>query len=250
MGTADKKASRLSTKLLQGLLVVVVLGVLAVVVLGGVLVAFLTESGPFGSGDEPKKGRAFEDPDEELRWLVAASEDLARLRAENLSSDELANEYMERLVEYLNALAIPLGMGEQSEETTTLIRLWMDENIYIAREHIEKGGDYHRALEILESSRDTDPTNERLSLEIEKVRSLRYMTASRFAAVENGMSEDEVREVLGPVYIHNIREYPEKQVLAWFYMREDGGAAGVFFEKRSGPYQVYMTEFDAVEKQE
>ena len=78
------------------------------------------------------------------------------------------------------------------------------------------------------------------------------MTEERFAQVKKKMTRDEVREILGQVMLSNLREYPERGVIGWFYRKEDGGAAAVYFrEKRKGDdnWVVYDTNFNAVKQQ-
>jgi hypothetical protein len=75
------------------------------------------------------------------------------------------------------------------------------------------------------------------------------MDETRWAAAKKGMTEDDVRRVLGQVNLHNIREYPDKDVVAWFYpTAEDGSAAAVWFQpnKKSGVLEVYQIKFEAI----
>jgi hypothetical protein len=76
------------------------------------------------------------------------------------------------------------------------------------------------------------------------------MTEEKFAVAEKGMSEADIRRVLGQVNLHNIREYPDKDVVAWFYpTAEDGSAAAVWFqpEKDTGALEVYQVKFKAID---
>ena len=59
-----------------------------------------------------------------------------------------------------------------------------------------------------------------------------------------------MREVLGPVNLRNLKEYPDRGVTAWFYLKEAGGAAGVYFRKKGGKLTVYKADFEAVKKQD
>ena len=38
--------------------------------------------------------------------------------------------------------------------------------------------------------------------------------------------------------------------MAWFYRREDTGAAGVWFEEKNGEMQAYRVEYDAIKPKE
>ena len=58
------------------------------------------------------------------------------------------------------------------------------------------------------------------------------------------------RRVLGQVNLHNVREYPDKDVVAWFYpTAEDGSAAAVWFQpaKDGGALEVYQIKFKAID---
>jgi hypothetical protein len=73
------------------------------------------------------------------------------------------------------------------------------------------------------------------------------MDAERFARVERGMSEDEVRLELGRVKPQNVRQTQDGETIAWLYPRESGAAAAVFFRKTpAGALEVWDTEFEAV----
>lgn len=152
-----------------------------------------------------------------------------------------------RLVDFINA--DPMVEGEEpSEMQLGAIRMKTDEDVDVAMEYIEKGGDYRKALDILESALRADPDNEKLKAQIEKTQAERYMTEERFASVEKGMGQDEVRSLLGQVLHHNVRDYEDQGVQAWFYVKEGGAAAAVFFRKSQGEWKVYRTDFNAVER--
>jgi len=129
------------------------------------------------------------------------------------------------------------------------LRLKSDEDMVLAQEYIKKGGDYRRAIEIYEVALIVDPGNEAVMAALEQAKADRFMAQERFAQVKKGMAEDEVKALLGQVNLHNIRDYPDKDVKAWFFPTlEDGSAAGVWFRmgKRSGVYEVYQAKYDAV----
>ncbi len=75
------------------------------------------------------------------------------------------------------------------------------------------------------------------------------MTEERFAQVRKGMTEQDVRAILGQVNLRNIRPYPERKVTAWFYpTAEDGAAAAVWFRMgKNDQLVVYDSKFEAVE---
>ena len=158
--------------------------------------------------------------------------------------------FAKSLVDFINAN--PIEEGKQaSEQQLGAIRMKSGEDMLIAKEYIDKGGDYRRAIEIYQTAMKIDPDNPKLKEALESAEKMRYMTEERFQNVQKGMTEDEVRQQIGQVNLRNIRKYPEKGVVAWFYPKDGGGAAGVYFDKdkKSGEYRVYEAKFDAVKPQ-
>ena len=165
--------------------------------------------------------------------------------------EDLADEFGHRLVMFINEDPIRSG-HEPTELQRAALRMKSDEDIALAQEYIDKGGDYRRAISIIEAARSVDPEYERLQEELERVQALRFMSEERFEQVERGMTKQEVRALLGQVNLLNRQEYPgdDRDVLAWFYPTAPGGAAaGVWFEKdrSTGLYRVYRRDFDALD---
>lgn len=161
---------------------------------------------------------------------------------------DLAEKFGLQLVTFINEDP-PVEGVPLSDLQKAAIRMKSGEDALLAQEYIDKGGDYRRAIEIYETALTVDTDNEEIQAKLEEAKALRYMTEDRFSAVKKKMTEDEVREILGAVNLRNIREYPERNVTAWFYPKEDNGAAGVYFEKdkKSGELRVYEAKYDAVE---
>ena len=161
---------------------------------------------------------------------------------------ENADDFMQELVAYLNA--DPMIEGEAvTERQVAALRMKSSEDMVVAEEYIDKGGDYQRAISIYENSLQVDPDNESLKAALEVAMDDRYMSEERFATAKKGMTQDEVREVLGQVNLYNIREYEDRGVTAWFYPSAEGGfAAAVWFKEnqRSGVPEAYQIKYDAV----
>jgi hypothetical protein len=158
----------------------------------------------------------------------------------------LSEELDHRLIDFINAN--PPVQGEKpAGRLLDAIRMKSDEDIALAHQFIEQGGDYRRAIEIDEAALAIDPDNPRLKQELESARAHRYMTADRFAQVKKGMTQEEVRSLLGSPNVRDVRDFPERGVTAWFYTKDaDGRAAAVWFSKESGASAVYLADFDAV----
>ena len=157
--------------------------------------------------------------------------------------NRVADEFSTALVEFINEHA-----GFEGDETNDVqaaaIRLKTDEDIELAREYVTKGGDYKRALDIVRNALMVDSDNEKLNETIAELEDLRYMDEDRFSLVKRGMSEAEVRAVIGQVFHGNVREQGE--VKYWLYAKEEGAAAGVYFREVRGQLTVYDTNFNAV----
>ncbi|HEX2222568.1 MAG TPA: hypothetical protein VHN15_00025 [Thermoanaerobaculia bacterium] len=162
--------------------------------------------------------------------------------------EALSLELGRRLVDFINSDP-PLAGEPLSERQKAALRMKSDEDIALARDYVERGGDYRRAIEIYEAALVVDPDYDRLRQELERARAERYMTRERFDQVKEGMSDAEVRALLGQPNLHNVREYKDKGVLAWFYPRDaSGAAAAVFFKKEGEQLEAYAMSFEALPK--
>lgn len=161
---------------------------------------------------------------------------------------QLTDEYGGRLVGALNAN--PMIEGEEpTEMQQALISMKSEEDLALASEWIEKGGDYKRAIEIYNAALAIDPDNDKVLAALAAAEDARYMKAELFEQVKKGMSPEQVKAILGQVNLHNIREYPDRNVVAWFYpTNEAGGAAAVWFResKKTGELEAYQIKFEAV----
>jgi len=186
--------------------------------------------------------------EEEAESVVEEIDYAAQITALESEIETLSDEFTTRLVGFLNA--DPMIEGEEpTERQRAALRMKSSEDIVLADEWIQKGGDYKRALDILNTAAMFDPDNPDLEAAIERAETERYMSAERFGLAEKGMTEDEVRAVLGQVNLLNVREYPDKDVVAWFFpTAEDGSAAAVWFQpdKDSGELRVYQVKYDAI----
>jgi hypothetical protein len=237
----------------------------------GALAVFALACGKGGEEGAAATGGAVVDSaarQAEWQWLEATKrtldqkrEELASLRdqaasgaavgpqidAINQDIAKLGDEHGRRLVEYINADP-PVAGEPVKPEQLAAIRMKSAEDILIAKEHIELGGDYRKAIDIYAASLLLDPDNPDLKAALADAQARRYMTAERFAAVKKGMGEAEVVRALGRPLARNIRDYPEKKVSAWYYTKnESGEAAGVFFNEKK---VVYSVDFNAVKQTE
>lgn len=234
---------------------------------GSLLLAILTGlAGTFGCGPSGETeggaetaGAVSPAADAEWSWLQETKKELDRRRtaiAGNSGSaapklvretEALTLEFNRRLVELINA--DPPVQGEPaSERQKAAIRMKSDEEIVLARQFIEQGGDYQRAIDIYKEALAVDPGNPRLREELARAQARRYMTRETFGQVQEGMEQEEVRRLLGRPNLHNVRDYPDRGVVGWFYPKDaSGAAAAVWFHKESGRTTVYLLDFNALD---
>jgi hypothetical protein len=187
---------------------------------------------------------------ENLRSQLAAARERKSPFAHELGNmvGDATDRFLARLVAFINEHAGPreAGESEQPPELAEAIRTKSAEELLLAREYIERGGDYAKAIDILSSARSVDPGNQELEAAQAEAERLRYMDPERFGRIEKGMSEAEVRTQLGQVQPQNVREPAPGQVV-WLYPRQDAAAAGVFFRAGAdGVLQVDDTDFEAI----
>ena len=162
------------------------------------------------------------------------------------------DEFSQKLVNYINEAEWELG-GEMTDEQRAAFAMKSAEDMYLAAEYVVMGGDYRRAIEILNRALGVDPDNADLKARIAEYEEARYVTAEQLAEVKRGMSEAEVEAVLGKVFHSYVRDFSDEGVFAWFYPKDpeehgSGAAVGVFFNEDSR--KVYRTDPNAVEGQD
>lgn len=222
------------------------------------------QSAAFGELEQAKK--ALDAKRQELADARAAleaaieegAEDAADQIAEMEASvqklrDEIADEtekFNNDIVAFINSDP-PIEGEPLTESQQAGIRMKSSEDILIAKEHIEKGGDYRRAIDIYNQAMVVDPDNPELQAALASAEENRYLSQEKFSQVQKGMTERQVRELLGQPNLRNMRDYPERKVKAWFYpTTEAGDAAGVWFREKGGNQVVYQVKFDAIKKED
>lgn len=196
---------------------------------------------PAAEGEEGEEG------EEGMGEPAPTAEEVEAMETQ-LTAD--AEEFGARLVTFLNS--DPMIEGEPpSERQLAALHMKSAEDIALAQEWIDKGGDYKRAIDIYGNALRFDPDNEDVKEALARAEELRYMSKERFEAAKKGMSEAEVRAALGQVNLHNIKPFPDRDVVAWFYPTgDDGGAAAVWFKEDDGANQVYRLNFEEVKPKE
>lgn len=175
---------------------------------------------------------------EEVDAEQLAQEIEAKEQEINAASDLLLTD----VVAFVNE-APPVAGEPVSEINRRALDIKAGEEILLAQEYIDRGGDYGRAIGIYEEILKLDPENQAAQAAKADAEQMRYITPERFAQVTKGMTRDQVREVLGPPYYRNIKEYPEQGIILWPYAKAPGGAAsGIYFRKKGDRYEAYRLE--------
>jgi tetratricopeptide (TPR) repeat protein len=201
------------------------------------------------AGSSAGQAAAADAADAEWAWLQQAKKNLDAARQKKPAEETaaLGEELDRRLVDFINSSPLPEG-EKPSGRFLAALRMKSDEDIRLAHRFIEQAGDYRRAIEIYEAALAVDPDNPQLEQELASARAHRYMTVERFLNVKKGMTQDEVRALLGQPNLRDVRDFPERGVTAWFYTKDaEGKAAAVWFAKEKGVPTVYMADFDAIE---
>jgi hypothetical protein len=165
---------------------------------------------------------------------------IAELEAKIADASE---DFYGKIVEFINKSGIVEG-EEMTTEQKRAFEWKANEDIAISQEYIDKGGDYSRAIDILSNALMNDSDNAALQAAKADAERLQYMDEERFSQVKKGMTRDEVLAILGNTHHNNKREY-EDGTLGWFYKKDGGGAAGVFFREKRGEFVVATMDFNA-----
>ena len=228
--------------------------------LGAALICAVLGSAVFATGCGPSAQEAVarKSPASEAEWAwlqktrKALAEQRARLAANagdtalRKQTAALAGEFDRRLVELINADPPVQGQPLSARQKAAL-RMKSDEDVLLARQLIDEGGDYQRAIAIYKEALAVDPGYPPLQEELAKAHARRYTSRETFAQLKKGMSQEEVRGLLGPPNLHSVRDYPDRGVVGWFYPKDaSGAAAAVWFAKSDGRYAVYLLDFDAL----
>jgi hypothetical protein len=180
---------------------------------------------------------------------VRTAEPASPTRVQDLEARVRAatDHYLHELVEFINRYArVKTPGGGSPPELEAAIQAKSDEDLLLAREHIEGAGDYAKAIDILAAARQIDPKNPELAAAQADAERLRFVDEESFGRVEKGMTEDEVKAELGQVKPQNRRRSPDGTTV-WLYPRKGGAAAAVFLRPGpAGSLEVWETHFDAV----
>jgi predicted transcriptional regulator len=170
----------------------------------------------------------------------------AQIDATGKEVNQLTDELTGKIAAYINEDP-PVEGEPMRPDLLPAVRMNSAEGMLVAREYIDLGGDYRKAIDIYNQLLGLDPDNADLKAALADAEAGRFMTEDRFAAVKKGMSEDEVVAAIGRPLTRNVKDYPAKKITAWFYPKDDeGNAAGVFYQMQKDKEVVYKADFNFV----
>ncbi len=197
------------------------------------------------AGTEAEEGTEGEGAESSEEAPATLDDIKAQAEAAAKEAVNLADTFSGRLIQFINDEQI----GVDSEPTAIqrqALAMKSDEDIVLAEEYISRGGEYQRAIDIYTQALVFDPDNEKLQAAKSLAEERRYMTEERLAEVKKGMTQEEVRALLGTPKGSNVREYDNGGV-GWFFPKEvPHTASAVFFQKKKDQLVVYKTDFNAI----
>jgi tetratricopeptide (TPR) repeat protein len=152
---------------------------------------------------------------------------------ENYRSLEPAlNAFVDKLREYRNRTGDP--------RATTLLA---NEKIVIGDEYMTVLSRYDKAIASYREALEIDPANQAALQRINLAEQRRYVSMNAFAAVKAGMSEADVRKLVGMPREDWIKQVVQNRRVysVWIYPKADGGASAVYFDNGV----VYHTNWNA-----
>lgn len=159
---------------------------------------------------------------------------------------ELTNSFGQRLVNFINDAQMEQG-AEPTEMLRAAFRFQATEELLVADEYGDAGGDWARAIAIAEEAERRDPSDPQIQDRLAHYRAMRYMTEERLAKAEAGMTLDEVKAALGIPSRGNDREFSDDR-RAFYYLKDaNKSAAAVFFQKKGDQWVAYKVDFHALE---
>lgn len=175
-----------------------------------------------------------------------SAEQKARVETLGKEEDQLTSDFVRAIVDFVTASDLARGAVMTSDQRLA-VDYMVEEQSRVAREYIDVAGDYRRAIEIYEQLLHSDPGNARVLAAKAEAEKLRYMDSGRFEQVKPGMTQLEVRALLGQPTRDNMKQYWDRGLRAWYYPREGGLIAGVFYREKikgSGEWTVQLTQFE------
>jgi len=152
---------------------------------------------------------------------------------ENYRSLEPAlNAFIDKLREYRDRTGDP--------RATTMLA---NEKILVGDEYMSVLSRYDKAIAAYREALQIDPSNQAASQRIALAEQRRFVSMNSFASVRTGMSEGDVRKLVGLPREDWIKQVVQNRRVysVWIYPKADGGASAIYFDNGV----VYHTNWNA-----
>ena len=122
-------------------------------------------------------------------------------------------------------------------------QLLAKEKVSLGDEYMNVLSRYDRAIALFREAQQYDPQNAAIAQRIASAEQKRFVSVSAFAAVKNGMKEDDVRALVGLPREDWIKQVVQNNRIysVWIYPKADGGASAIYFDNGV----VYHTNWNA-----
>lgn len=206
-----------------------------------------------GKREELKTAKATITEIEAIRERKRTDEQKAQLEEATKKVTELSKAVDEGYTSLQNILTplltTLLNEHRDAPQTLEALKIYSDEAIIAAEEMVQKSGDYKKAMKSLSTAEGYykaigQAPYPSLEDKIKEYEDWRFITKERFDKVNKGMTEEEVKALIGVPYYRNIQEDPKKGVTAWLYKKREGGGAGIYFKTER--QKVYSKNWTAL----
>lgn len=121
--------------------------------------------------------------------------------------------------------------------------LYANEQVRLGDSYMYVLARYDRAMGLYEAALALDPQNAAARQRLELAQSRRFVPLNSFSQVHAGMSEEDVRRILGMPREDWIKQVVQKGRVysVWIYPKRDGGASAIYFDNGF----VYHTNWNA-----
>jgi tetratricopeptide (TPR) repeat protein len=181
----------------------------------------------------------------DYQWIqtLRAAQKTAPPDATRKQEIELALENIRRIQQTYEPFVAKVDEYWQRTKDPRAAALLASEKIYIGDQYVGVLSRYDTAIRYYREALQIDPNNPDASRRIADAERKRFVSMNSFAQLKTGMSERDVRNVVGlpredwiKQVVQNNRVYS-----VWIYPRADGGASAVYFDNGV----VYHTNWNA-----
>lgn len=167
-----------------------------------------------------------------LQLVDSRKDQIEKLLEVHKKIEPTYTQFLDRLKEYFDRTGDPRAGA-----------LYANERIRLGDNYMYVLSRYDRAIVMYETALIVDPSNEAARQRLAIARGRRFVAIDNFSQIRTGMSEDDVRRLIGLPREDWIKQVTQRgRVYAvWIYPKRDGGASAVYFDNGV----VYHTNWNA-----